>query len=240
MALIDTVLDDEPLSSAETDALRARWEGVRTQIADACVRAKRDPETVDLVAVSKRHSVAAIRAAHALGQRCFGENYVQELEAKASALADLPDIRWRFIGHLQRNKAKVLAPLGVSVDGIDSLRSAAALARRAEAADRVVEVLLQVNVAGEAQKSGVAPTDLAELVAAVRAQPALDLRGLMMIPPAGDAEAARPHFRRLRELADAHGLPVCSMGMSGDLEVAVEEGATMVRIGTAIFGPRPA
>ena len=214
---------------------------VRARIARACLVAGRDPGEVELLAVSKRHDEAAIRAAYALGQRSFGENYVQELEQKARALRDLPELRWRFIGHLQRNKAKVLAPLAaevhLAVDGVDSLRTAEALDRRA--GERSVEVLLQVNIAREAQKSGVDPDALPELISELRALPRLVLRGLMLIPPAGDPEEARPHFRALRKLADLHGLPVRSMGMSDDLEVAVQEGATMVRVGTAIFGQRP-
>jgi hypothetical protein len=188
------------------------------------------------------HSADAIRAAYAAGQRVFGENYVQELVAKAAATGDLPDVTFHFIGHLQRNKAKDVARLGVVVETVDSIRLAHALCQRAEAEGRTLDVMVQVNVGGESQKAGVLPEEVPALVAAVRAEPALVLRGLMTIPPeVDDPEDARAYFAHLRALRDAHapGLGL-SMGMSHDLEVAVEEGATHVRVGTAIFGERPA
>ncbi|HJK91767.1 MAG TPA: YggS family pyridoxal phosphate-dependent enzyme [Polyangiaceae bacterium LLY-WYZ-15_(1-7)] len=218
----------------------ANLAAVRARVDEACRRAGRDPAEVTLLAVSKVHGPEAIRAAYEAGQRVFGENYVQELVEKAEALADLPDLRFRFIGHLQRNKAKYLTRLGArlaAIDTVDSARLAKELAKRAAGEGLVLPVLLQVNVGREAQKSGVLPEAVEELVEAVRAHESLALRGLMTVPPAD--EDPRPHFRRLRELAEAHALPELSMGMSGDLEVAVEEGATMVRVGTAIFGPRP-
>jgi pyridoxal phosphate enzyme (YggS family) len=173
--------------------------------------------------------------------RVFGENYAQELAEKASILGDLEEIQWRFIGHLQRNKIKLIERARASVDTVDSLRLAEAISSRAKLAGRDVELLIQVNVARESQKSGCTPEDLPALVEAVRALPNVDLRGLMTVAPdSSDPEETRPFFSALRELADAHGLPELSMGMTHDLEQAVEEGATMVRIGTAIFGPRPA
>jgi pyridoxal phosphate enzyme (YggS family) len=195
---------------------------------------------VRLLAVSKGQPARAIRAAYALGQREFGENYVQELKGKADELADLPELRIRFIGRLQRNKAKDVAALGCAVDCVDSLALASTLNERATALSRRLEVLIQVNVDREPQKAGVLPEDLAQLCAAVRGLPALSVAGLMAIPHAQDEpERARPAFHELRRLGAQLGLPELSMGMSSDLEVAIEEGATMVRVGTAIFGPRP-
>lgn len=215
-------------------------ERVRERIEHACQRAGRDPGSVQLIAVSKAHQEEAIRAAYDAGMRVFGENYAQELAAKASALSDLPDIRWRFIGHLQRNKIKLIEGARATVDTVDSSRLAEALSARASARATDVEVLLQVNVGGEAQKSGCEPEEVPPLVEAVRALPNLSLRGLMTVAPhLDDVEATRPFFAMLRELAEAHGLPELSMGMTYDLDQAVEEGATMLRIGTAIFGPRP-
>ena len=221
-------------------SVAGRLQAVRARIARAAEAAGRDPESVHLVAVSKRHPAEAIRAAFAAGQRVFGESYAQELESKAAELTDLEGLEWRFIGHLQRNKAKVVVAAGAAVDSLDSPRLADALAKRVRSAEggRVVPIRIQVNVAGEAQKAGVDPAELDALVQRVRELPELRLEGLMTIPPAGDPEDARPHFRALVALADRYGLPVRSMGMSGDLEVAVAEGATEVRIGTAIFGPR--
>lgn len=220
--------------------ISAAIQGVRERIERACERAERDPSSVQLIAVSKGHSEEAIRAAYGAGMRVFGENYAQELAAKASALNDLPDIRWRFIGHLQRNKIKLIERARATVDTVDSVRLAEALSTRAARSGRAVEVLLQVNVGDEAQKSGCAPEEVPQLVEAVHSLPGVSLRGLMTVAPhLADLEAIRPFFAELRELAEAHGLPELSMGMTHDLEPAVEEGATILRIGTAIFGPRP-
>lgn len=218
----------------------AAIERVHERIERACQRVGRDSSSVQLVSVSKGHPEQVIRAAYDAGMRVFGENYAQELAAKASSLSDLPEIRWRFIGHLQRNKIKLIERARASVDTVDSARLAEAISTRAAAKATTVEVLLQVNVGAEAQKSGCAPEELPALVEAVRGFPNLSLRGLMtMAPHLEDAEATRPFFAALRELAEAHRLPELSMGMTHDLEQAVEEGATMLRIGTAIFGPRP-
>lgn len=216
-----------------------RLDAVRARVAAACARVRRDPSEVAIVAVSKTKPPEHVRAAYAAGQRRFGENYVQELAAKADALRDLPDLRWHFIGHLQRNKVKDVLAAGAAVETVDRLKLARALDRLAAERERTVPVLLQVNVGGEAQKSGCAPSEVPELAAAVRALPHLELRGLMTVPPLGRSpEASRPHFAALRALAAKEGLTELSMGMSADLEVAVEEGATVLRIGTAIFGPR--
>jgi len=219
--------------------LAERLAEVQQRIGRACLEANRDPRTVKLLAVSKFHSVEAIRMAYALGQREFGENYAQELVDKAAQLVDLPELRFRFIGGLQRNKLKLLAPLGCAVETLSSSATAQTLSERALAVGKSIEVMLQVNVSGETQKSGVAPAALPGLVASVRALPGLTLSGLMTIPMADDLDAARASYRSLRELAQQHGLAELSMGMSDDLELAIAEGATRVRVGTAIFGPRP-
>ncbi len=195
------------------------------------------PPSVTLVAVSKTQPAEAVREAYAAGQRDFGENYAQEWRAKADALADLPDLRWHFIGGLQTNKVKYLAGRVACVHTVDRVELARELSRRHAALGARVQVLLEVNVGGEASKEGCAPADVPALAAAVRALPALELLGLMCIPPVEDDP--RPHFRRLHELRDALGLAQLSMGMSADWPVAVEEGSTFVRVGTAIFGARP-
>ena len=218
----------------------AALDRVRERIALACQRSGREPGSVQLVAVSKGHSEELIRAAYDQGMRLFGENYAQELAEKAAALSDLPDIRWRFIGHLQRNKIKLVERARATVDTVDTSRLAEAISARAAARGETVEVLVQVNIGEERQKSGCKPDELPALIDAARALPNISLRGLMTVAPHfEDPEATRPIFASLRELAEAHGLSELSMGMTHDLEQAVEEGSTMLRIGTAIFGPRP-
>lgn len=223
----------------EKTDIAQRLSEVRARIRRACEKAGRAEASVRLVAVAKGHTPTAIRAAYAEGQRDFGESYMQELAAKTSQLAALTDIRWRFIGHLQQNKAKEAARIGCAVDVVDSQRVAEALGRRAQALGRSLDVMIQVNVAGEAQKAGCAVAEVEALVETVRATPSLNLLGLMTIPPAvEDPDLSRPWFQALRQLATRHALSELSMGMSDDVEVAIEEGATMVRIGTAIFGNR--
>ncbi|MCS6899407.1 MAG: YggS family pyridoxal phosphate-dependent enzyme [Myxococcales bacterium] len=207
-------------------------------------RAAGRPEgSVQLLAVSKRHPPEAIREAYAAGQREFGENYPQELASKAEILKDLPGIRFHLIGHLQSNKVKLAVRFASSVDTLDSPSLAVELGKRAASRPEPLPVLLEVNVGGEIQKHGCSPEQLAAVMEAVLAQPSLRLRGLMTVPPhTEDPEGARPFFRQLRRLRDRYGtdlLPELSMGMSHDLEVAISEGATQVRIGTAIFGERP-
>ena len=220
--------------------ISSNLERLRERIARGCERVGRDPRSVELVAVSKAHSEAALRVAYEAGLRVFAENYAQELAAKAEALRDLPDVRWRFVGHLQRNKIKLVERARATVDTVDTLRLAEALSARARAGEYETEVLIQVNVGGEPQKSGCSPDALPELVAGLRALPGLRLRGLMTVAPHfDDPDNARPSFAALRRLAEAHDLPTTSMGMSHDLEAAITEGATMLRIGTAIFGKRP-
>lgn len=218
---------------------------VRERIARAEAAAGRETGSVRLVAVSKTKPIEAIREAYAAGQRDFGENYAQELAEKAAALADLPGLRWHFIGHLQSNKAKVVAPIAHLVHTIDSPSLARELGKRAKGGgsssmEDKLGVLVEVNVGGEAQKHGVAPDGLAALLDAVDAEPRLALRGLMTMPP-HDLDSARRAFddlARLRERFGATRLPELSMGMSDDLEIAVACGATLVRVGTAIFGSR--
>jgi pyridoxal phosphate enzyme (YggS family) len=207
-----------------------------------------------LIAVSKFQPASAIRTAYAAGQRDFGENYVQELQEKALELADLRDLRWHMIGHLQRNKARSVAPLASVIHTVHSVELARELDKRAamvtlEGAraflpdERRLAVLVEVNVGGEAQKSGCAPDALGDVLHALHSASHLRVAGLMCVPPHTDApSAARPFFDELVRLRDAHGgaerLPELSMGMTADLEYAVAAGATMVRVGTAIFGER--
>lgn len=215
---------------------------VRARIENAARAAGRDPAAVRLVAVSKTKAPEAIREAYAAGQRAFGESYAQELVAKADALADLPDVEWHFIGHLQSNKSKAVAARASVVHSVDSAFLARELGKRAKGRASRLQVMVEVNVGGEPQKSGVTPGDIAEVMAAVHAQPSLELRGLMTVPPAGDPATARRVFETLSTLRNLHGgatvLPELSMGMSDDLEIAVACGSTVVRVGTAIFGAR--
>lgn len=225
--------------------MQENFDRVRHAMANAAVRSGRDAGAVRLVAVSKFHPADAIRMAVACGQTAFGENYVQEALAKQAALADLP-IEWHSIGHIQTNKARDVAGRFALVHGVDNLRLATGLASRlpAQAADQ--DVLIQVNIGHEAQKSGVDESALPEFAEALVAIPRVRVLGLMGMPPFFDEpETARPYFARLRELRDSlqarlgMALPELSMGMSGDFEAAIEEGATLVRVGTTLFGPRP-
>ena len=226
-----------------------RWRAVTARVAAACERAGRAAADVAIVAVSKTHPADAIREAYAAGATDFGENYAQELAAKAAELAagasspGAPALRWHFIGRLQRNKARLVAGKVALIHAVDSVELAAEIARRAGGA--VQPILLAVNLGGEATKGGVMPDAVPGVARALAAVAGTSLDGLMtMPPPADDPEASRPHFLALRalrnRLADELGrpLPVLSMGMSHDFEVAIACGATHVRIGTAIFGSR--
>ena len=195
------------------------------------------PAGVTLVAVSKTQPPEAIREAHAAGQRHFGENYAQEWRAKAEALRDLEGLVWHFVGSLQTNKVRMLAGRVGYVHTVDRMELAREISKRWSASGAVARVFLEVNVGGEASKSGCAPGEVEVLAAGVRALPAVELLGLTCIPPPG--EDPRPHFRALRALRDRLGLRELSMGMTADWPIAVEEGATFVRIGTALFGERP-
>jgi pyridoxal phosphate enzyme (YggS family) len=219
------------------------WQATRQRIDDASRAAGRPPDSVALLAVSKTFAAAAVRALYALGQRAFGENYVQEAAAKREALRDLPDLRWHLIGPLQGNKARLAATFDC-VETVDRAKIADRLSSARSTALAPLDVLVQVNVSGEASKSGVAPAGAVELARYVATLPNLRLRGIMGIPePTPDEARLRGQFRQLARCLDgcrSAGLDVdtLSMGMSADLEVAIAEGATEVRIGTALFGAR--
>jgi PLP dependent protein len=223
---------------------------LQERITEAARRAGRRPEEIGLMAVSKTHPPERIREAHAAGLRVFGENRVQEFAGKAAALAALAGAEWHMIGHLQTNKAGKAAELFGAVDSVDSVKLAEKLDAAARSVSKKLAVLIEINVGGETAKSGILPDsrDLKDLLLAARRFEALEFRGLMTVPPfTDDPEGARPYFRKLRGLRDAIaarklptiGMDVLSMGMSHDFEVAIEEGSTCVRIGTAIFGLRP-
>ena len=222
------------------------WQELMARIARAASSAGRDPGGVRLLAVSKTFPPDAIRAVHGLGQRAFGENYVQECAAKIDALSDLRDIEWHLIGPLQGNKSTLAAGRFTWVETVDRVRIAERLSRARPADAPPLDVCVQVNASGEASKSGVAPADALPLAKAVAALPRLRLRGIMGIPePTDDPVRRRAQFRVLRDCLDAcraAGLPAdtLSMGMSADLEDAIAEGATLLRVGTAIFGSREA
>ena len=211
---------------------------VRERVAAACLRAGRSPDEVTIVAVSKTFPPAAIASAMAAGIGDMGENRVQEAAAKISALGGVsPRPRWHLVGHLQTNKVRNALGLFDIIHSVDSFHLAQAISQRAQ---RPVSVLLEVNVAGEASKSGFSPGEVGSAAEAVARLPNLDLRGLMMIAPlVSDPEEVKPFFAGLRRLRDGLRLAELSMGMTDDFEVAIEEGATLVRTGRAIFGERP-
>jgi pyridoxal phosphate enzyme (YggS family) len=240
-------------AASESARVQQGLASVRERIRSAAERHGRSPADVRLLAVSKRQSEQKIRAAYAAGQRDFGENYAQELVHKAQQLSDLPGLRFHMIGHVQRNKCAALAGRVSAVHSVDSVRLARELGRRAALAPvptaqqllfgPELAVFIEVNLNAESEKAGCAPTELPSLIAAITAEPALRLRGLMAIPQGeGEAEASRRAFTALAELRQQHGgmavLPELSMGMSRDLEVAVECGSSWVRVGTDIFGAR--
>lgn len=217
------------------ETLPERLEAVRARIARAAERSRRDPASILLLAVTKIFPASVIVDAYNLGLRDFGENYVQEFEDKAPAVRGLAGARFHLIGHLQSNKSKKAAEIFDAIQTVDAPK----LARRLNESGRALDVMLEVKLSSEDAKSGAAPEELPELIASVRECPQLRLEGLMTMPPwSDDPEAARPYFRRLRELAELHGLSGLSMGMSHDLEAAIEEGSTCVRVGTALFGKR--
>ena len=228
------------------DGLAGRLAAIRARIASAAIRSGRSPEAVRLIAVSKTFGADAVRAAYAAGQLDFGENRVQEALSKQADTADLP-LRWHLIGHLQSNKANKIGTGFASVQSVDRGDLLERLARTADAAGHVLPVLLQVDLAHEATKSGARESEIRGLLAHARQLAGVRVEGLMLLPPyADDLEEVRPWFARLRTLRDtlrAEGFPPeqlreLSMGMSHDFEVAIEEGATMVRVGSAIFGER--
>lgn len=234
------------LSEQEISGIQTRLVETREDIADAAKKAGRDPKDVTLIAVSKFHPVEALGAAYAAGQRHFGENYIQEALDKQDQLSDLP-ITWHFIGKLQSNKAKFIPGRFSMVHTIDSGKLAHTLHKRIIAAEAPVQdVLIEVNLGRETQKAGIEEADLSQLAEELMTLDSLRVRGLMLLPPFTlTAEQRRPLFSRLRELRDmletrlGQKLPVLSMGMTDDFHEAIAEGASIVRIGTRIFGPRP-
>jgi PLP dependent protein len=219
----------------EPTSLAEKLAAVRDRIERAATGARRDPASITLLAVTKVFPASAIREAYELGLREFGENYVQEFEGKHPQVADLAGARFHLIGHLQSNKSRKAGELFQVVQTVDSPK----LARRLNENGMPLDVMLEVKVSPEDAKFGADPAELPQLIEAVSACPHLHLRGLMTMPPwSDDPEPSRPYFRRLRELGEQHGLRELSMGMSHDLEVAIQEGSTCVRVGTALFGKR--
>ena len=217
--------------------LRRNFASVEARVQAACLKAGRKRDAVTLISVSKLHPPELIRLAWQLGQRDFGENYAQELRDKHTGLSDCPELRWHAIGPVQPKNAKYVAKAAQVFHALERLEVAQELSRRRVGA--ALQCLVEVNVAGEASKAGLAPAELPALLAAVRALPGLEVIGLTAMPPQHeDPENSRPHFIALRELAKQYGLSQLSMGTTGDFEVAIEEGATLVRIGTALFGHR--
>jgi pyridoxal phosphate enzyme (YggS family) len=215
--------------------LRERLEQVEERTRNAARRAGRKREEVTLVAVTKKFPPEVMREAYELGLRCFGENYVQEFERKHPALADLTGADFHLIGHLQSNKARIAGELFQAIETVDSEK----LAKRLDQLNRPLEVMIEVKLSHEESKEGASPESLPALIAGIRACPNLRLTGLMTMPPwCEDPEVTRPYFRQLAALGREHGLTKLSMGMSHDLEAAIEEGSTHVRVGTALFGPR--
>lgn len=226
------------------ESVRERVEAVMERLARAAARSGRDADAVRLVAVSKTQPVARVAEAREAGLRVFGENYVQEAEGKIKAF---PDAEWHLIGKLQGNKVKKAVSLFGWIQTVDSPRLLAEVSRRCAEAGKALPVLVEINLAGEGDKAGVSPDELPSLLDSAAGLPGIRLRGLMAIPPVTeDPEESRPYFARLRELLERNAsrggagekMTELSMGMSNDFEVAIEEGATMVRVGTAVFGSR--
>jgi PLP dependent protein len=236
--------DKIALVPAETATIRANLERARERIERAAGRASRSVDEITIIAVSKTFPAEAIQAAYDVGLRHFGENRVQEFEAKQPKLTSL-DAVWHFIGHLQRNKARRAVQLFHRVDGVDNVTLARAMQAEAAAQEKRLPILIEVRLSDEPTKTGIAEADLPALAEGIVASSNLKLRGLMGVPPYfEDVERTRPYFRKLREMKDRLSqrlgapLPVLSMGMSHDFEIAIEEGATEIRIGTALFGER--
>jgi len=216
--------------------LRERIDLVEHRIQTAIHRSHRTRDQIVLVAVTKKFPATVICEAYSMGLRVFGENYVQEFAEKHPALSGWSDAQFHLIGHLQSNKARQATELFHAIETVDSEK----LARRLNEAGKPLEVMIEVKLSPEGTKAGAAPEDLTTLIDAIRTCPNLNLTGLMTMPPWNtDPETTRPYFRRLAELARMHQLSKLSMGMSHDLEAAIEEGATHIRVGTALFGQRP-
>jgi pyridoxal phosphate enzyme (YggS family) len=227
------------LPTPELD-LKNRLETVEQRICEASRRAGRDRSQITLVAVTKKFSADRIREGYQCGLRHFGENYVQEFAAKRGALQDLPDAQFHLIGHLQSNKAALAVHLFHAIETVDSVKLLQRLDRALESTGRPMPVLVEVRLSHEESKTGADPKILPEILAAAEQCKAISVTGLMTVPPwSANAEESRPYFRTLAELAREYSLSQLSMGMSNDFEVAIEEGATIVRVGTALFGARP-
>jgi pyridoxal phosphate enzyme (YggS family) len=215
--------------------LNERLSQVEERIQNAAHRVGRKRDEITLIAVTKKFPAEVTREAYELGLRCFGENYVQEFERKHPSLADLGGAEFHLIGHLQSNKSRIAGDIFQVIETVDSEK----LARRLDQLNKPLEVMIEVKLSHEESKEGAAPESLPALIEAIRACPNLRLTGLMTMPPwCDDPEVTRPYFRELASLARLHGLTKLSMGMSHDLEAAIEEGSTHVRVGTALFGPR--
>ena len=222
---------------SETAVIAERLNAVRERIENACAKSGRRSADVLLLAVTKVFPAAIIYSAYELGLREFGENYVQEFEGKAPEVQNLPEAKFHLIGHLQSNKSAKACSIFQTIQTVDTSK----LARRLNECALPLNVMVEVKLSSEASKHGADPADLPQILEAIQASPNLRLVGLMTVPEWSDnAEAARPVFRQLRELSEQHGVFGLSMGMSHDLEVAIEEGSTCVRIGTALFGSRKA
>lgn len=227
------------MSNADLN-LKHRIEAVEIRIAQALQRAGRNRSQLTLVAVSKKFSAEVLREGYAHGLRIFGENYVQEFAAKKPSLGNLPEARFHLIGHLQANKVRVAVELFQVIQTIDSGKLLERLDRACAGTGQTRTVLLEINLGAEQNKEGANPEDIPDLLAAAARCRNVQVTGLMAIPPwSEDAELSRPYFRRLAQLAKLYSLAELSMGMSNDFEVAIEEGATIIRVGTALFGARP-
>jgi pyridoxal phosphate enzyme (YggS family) len=227
------------LSTADLDFTQ-RIAAVEDRISQAVHRAGRNRSQVTLVAVTKKFSAEVLRVAYAQGLRVFGENYVQEFLMKKPALGDLPEAEFHLIGHLQSNKTRIAVELFKVIQTIDSGKLMERLDRTCGETGQTMDVLLEIKLAEEETKTGALPEDIPTLLNSAAKCRNLHVTGLMTIPPwSEDAELSRPYFRRLARLARQHSLAELSMGMSNDFEVAIEEGATIIRVGTALFGPRP-
>ncbi len=217
-----------------------RLAAVEARIRNASDKCGRKRSEITLVAVSKKFSAETIREAYRAGLRDFGENYVQEFADKRPLLQDLPDARFHLIGHLQSNKSRLACDLFQVIQTVDSPKLLQRLNSAAQEKGAFLDIMLEIKLGKEESKSGADPGDIPQLLHTARECPCLRLLGLMTIPPwSEDPEISRPYFRQLKELARQHGLPHLSMGMSADFEAAIEEGSTMIRVGTALFGPRP-
>jgi PLP dependent protein len=217
-----------------------RLDAVEERIMRAVAQSGRRRADVTLVAVSKKFSASALSSAYRAGLRCFGENYVQEFALKRSELADLADARYHLIGHLQSNKARLAVSLFDAIHTVDSVKLVQRLDAAAVEAGKTMEALIEVKLSSEETKAGAAETDIPAILEAAAACAKVRVTGLMTMPPwSTDGETARPYFQRLAGLGRQYKLSQLSMGMSNDFEVAIEEGATLIRVGTALFGPRP-